>query len=77
MKDEEGKLKYICTDPSRQVFQYKNEDGKIQKDVRVTKLTKALFDTELKKIELSCSVIVIFNKNSNNNLTCGKKVNTV
>ena len=49
LKDDEGKLKYICTDPSRQVFQYKNEDGKIQKDVRATKLTKALFDAELKK----------------------------
>jgi hypothetical protein len=44
-----GKLKYICTDPSRQVFQYKNEEGKIQKDVRATKLTKALLEADIKQ----------------------------
>jgi hypothetical protein len=48
LKDEEGKLKYICTDPSRQIFQYKNEEGEIQKDVKAKKLTKALLDGELK-----------------------------
>lgn len=48
LKDEQGKLKYVCTDPARQVFQYKNEDGSMQKDVRATKLTKALLDGELK-----------------------------
>jgi hypothetical protein len=49
LKDEEGKLKYICTDASRQIFQYKNEDGTIQKDVRATKLTKALLDGDIKQ----------------------------
>ena len=49
LKDEHGKLKYICTDPSRQVFQYKNEEGKMQKDVRATKLTKALLDADIKQ----------------------------
>lgn len=48
LKDEEGKLKYICTDPSRQIFQYKNCEGEIQKDVKAKKLTKALLDGELK-----------------------------
>jgi hypothetical protein len=48
LKDEQGKLKYICTDPSRQIFQYKNEEGEIQKDVKAKKLTKALLDGELK-----------------------------
>jgi len=48
LKDEQGKLKYICTDAARQIFQYKNEDGSMQKDVRATKLTKALLDSELK-----------------------------
>ena len=37
LKDEQGKLKYICTDASRQIFQFKNEDGSIQKDVKATK----------------------------------------
>jgi hypothetical protein len=48
LKDDEGKLKYICTDPSRQIFQYKNEEGELQKDVKAKKLTKALLDGELK-----------------------------
>ena len=48
LKDDQGKLKYICTDAARQIFQYKNEDGKVQKDVRATKLTKALLDGEIK-----------------------------
>jgi len=42
LKDEEGKLKYICTDPSRQIFQYKHEAGAIQKDVKTKMLTNAL-----------------------------------
>jgi hypothetical protein len=48
LKDNDGKLKYICTDPSRQIFQYKSDDGKIQKDVRATKLTQALLNSEIK-----------------------------
>ena len=50
LKDEQGELKYICTDPSRQIFQYKNSEGEIKKDVKATKLTKALLDAELKTV---------------------------
>jgi|UniRef100_A0A6C0J3W5 hypothetical protein len=49
LKDENGKLKYICTDPSRQIFQYKNDQGVIEKDVRATRLTKAILNAELKQ----------------------------
>ena len=49
LKDDEGNLKYICTDPSRQIFQFKNEDGTVQKDVKATKLTKALLEGEIKR----------------------------
>jgi len=49
LKDENGKLMYVCTDPSRQIFQYKSGDGKIQKDVRATKLTKAILDGDIKQ----------------------------
>ena len=49
LKDEHGKLTYICIDPARQIFQYKNKDGSMQKDVRATKLTKAILDGELKQ----------------------------
>lgn len=49
LKDDKGKLKYICTDPSRQVFQYKNDKGVLEKDVRATKLTKALLEADIKQ----------------------------
>ena len=49
LKDDEGNLKYICTDPSRQIFQYKAEDGTVQKDVKATTLTKALLEGEIKR----------------------------
>jgi hypothetical protein len=48
LKDKDGRLIYICTDPSRQIFQYKNGEGKIEKDVRATRLTQALLDADLK-----------------------------
>ena len=49
LKDSDGKLKYVCTDPSRQIFQYKSNDGKIQKDIRATKLTKAILNGDIKQ----------------------------
>ena len=48
LKDDEGKLKYVCTDPSRQIFQFKNKEGDLEKDVRASKLTKALCDADIK-----------------------------
>ena len=49
LKDKDGKLIYICTDPSRQIFQYKNDQGKIEKDVRATRLTQALLEADIKQ----------------------------
>ena len=49
LKDDYGKLKYICTDPSRQIFKYKDDLGDIQKDVKAKKLTKTLIDGGLKE----------------------------
>jgi len=49
LKDDEGKLKYICTDPSRQIFKYKDDLGDIQKDVKAKKLTKTLIHGGLKE----------------------------
>jgi len=49
LKDDDGKLKYICTDPGRQTFKYKDELGDIQKDVKAKKLTKILIDAGLKE----------------------------
>ena len=39
LKDDTGQLKYVCTDPSRQIFKYKDSEGFIKKDVEAKKLT--------------------------------------
>jgi len=44
LKDDKGNLKYICTDPSRQIFKYKDTYGDIQKDVEAKKLTNFLVE---------------------------------
>ena len=38
----DGKKSLICSDPSRMIFKYKDENGVIQKDVRATKLKNAI-----------------------------------
>ena len=43
LTDEEGKLKYICTDPSRQIFKFMTDKG-IGKDIKASKLTTAIYD---------------------------------
>jgi len=48
LKDETGNLKYICTDPSRQIFKYKDTAGNIMKDVEAKKLTNFLVDGGIK-----------------------------
>ena len=43
---EHGKKKYLCSDPSRAIFRYKevktDENGVVQKDVKAAKLKKAI-----------------------------------
>jgi hypothetical protein len=41
IKDEDGKLKYICTDPARHTFRFKEGETEI-KDVRGKRLSSAL-----------------------------------
>jgi hypothetical protein len=48
LKDEHGNLKYICSDPSRQIFKYKSPEGKIYKDIEAKKLTGFLVESGLK-----------------------------
>ncbi len=40
--DENGNRNYICTDPSRQMFEFVNSDGDVVKDVKAVKLIKAI-----------------------------------
>jgi hypothetical protein len=42
LKNENGDLMYKCTDPSRQIFEYRDNDGCLIKDVKAKKLTNAL-----------------------------------
>ena len=48
LKDDEGNLKYVCTDPSRQIFKYKDETGEVRKDVEAKKLTNFLVEGGIK-----------------------------
>ena len=49
VKSEDGKQKYICSDPSRGIFKYKDENGVVQKDVKATKLKNAIKDPIITK----------------------------
>ncbi len=44
LTDENGNLSYICTDPSRHIFKYKDSSGDIRKDVEAKKITNFLID---------------------------------
>jgi L-amino acid N-acyltransferase YncA len=43
LKDEQGKLTYVCTDSSRHSYKYITEDGIEVKDVKGKKLTSAIY----------------------------------
>lgn len=45
--DDDGNSTYLCTDPSRKVFKYKDEEGKECKDLEARNLTKALVDANI------------------------------
>jgi hypothetical protein len=44
LKDSDGNLNYVCTDASRKIFKYKNNDGELEKDINAQKLTDILSD---------------------------------
>ena len=48
LKDDEGNLKYVCTDPSRNIFKFKDDKGDIQKDIEAKKLTNFLITGGIK-----------------------------
>lgn len=48
LKDDEGNLKYKCTDPSRSIFKYKNREGEINKDIEAKKLISYIVDGGIK-----------------------------
>jgi len=44
LTDDNGKLTYLCSDSSRNVFKYKDNTGEIKKDVEAKKLTKYILN---------------------------------
>lgn len=49
LTDENGILTYICTDPSRFIFKYKDSTGEIKKDIDAKKLTSYILDSGIKR----------------------------
>ena len=49
IKGSDGKKTLLCSDPTRMIFKYKDENGVLQKDVRATKLKNAIKDPIIKK----------------------------
>ncbi len=47
--DENGNYIYLCSDPSRYSFRYKNENGEIEKDLEAKKLTTYLVNGGIKE----------------------------
>jgi len=49
LKDSDDNINYICTDPSRQTFKYKDEKtGELKRDIKAKKLTKTLLKCGIK-----------------------------
>ena len=55
LKDTDNNLNYVCTDPSRKIFKYKNDTGDIEKDINAQKLTNILTDNGLIKKTIKIS----------------------
>jgi len=53
LKDENGNMNYICSDPSRHIFKFKNSEGNIEKDIKANKLTNMLLDAGITTKALS------------------------
>ena len=48
LTDDTGKLLYVCTDPSRHIFKYKDSSGEVKKDVEAKKLTNYILEGGLR-----------------------------
>lgn len=49
LKDEDGNINYLCTDSSRSIFKFLNNDGIMEKDIKASRLTNLLFDAGIKQ----------------------------
>jgi len=51
LKDDNGNQTYMCTDSSRNIFNYKNKEGQIEKDIKAVKLTETISPAVITKSE--------------------------
>ena len=49
LTDDNGELIYVCTDPSRGVFKFKDTTGELKKDIEAKKLTTYILEGGIKK----------------------------
>lgn len=70
LKDSTGNLNYVCTDPSRKIFKYKNNLGEFEKDVNAQKLTNILTDNGI--ISLTAQLTADHCKNADNSVDYDK-----
>jgi len=66
LKDPSGEYIYVCTDPSRAIFKYKDETGDIQKDIEAKKLTNYLIQGGIKNVATEISKNFIEKKDTIN-----------
>ena len=68
LKDDEGNLNYICTDSSRNMFKFKNDEGEIEKDIKASKLTSMLLDAGLKDTSSKIAINIWTNEDGTINI---------
>ena len=49
LTDDNGELIYVCTDPSRGIFKFKDTTGELKKDIEAKKLTTYILEGGIKK----------------------------
>jgi hypothetical protein len=57
LKDETGRLMYRCVDPSRQMFEFIDENGETVRDMRAEKLIQSLLKGDAIKLGLEAAAV--------------------
>jgi hypothetical protein len=63
LKDEDGKMRMICTDPSRERFKYMDENGVVKEDIKARQFIEKLYPPlHLASEKLYCNILENCNK---------------
>jgi len=68
LKDDDGNLNYFCTDSSRNMFKFINDEGEIEKDIKASKLTSMLLDAGLKDTSSKIAINIWTNEDGTINI---------